>query len=347
MAEEITLLAHLVPRITNRIEDTATDALAFILNKSENCREALNALLRDGGFGLEPVVRFQTQVTYEDGSRPDMNGYDKAGAKRLLVESKFWATLLQGQASGYLDQLDGEGPGVLLFIAPESRLITLWAEIERQMRDAGKEIEPVDTQPNIRKARIADSDKSLTLVSWGQLLRRLSDAVGGDSQVVSDIQQLRGLAQQQDSEAFLPIRAEELAPSLSRRIRQINDLIDDVIRQGRREIGITTENLRRTPQREGYGRYFRFTGVPGGFYLGVNYWLWSTGADTPLWLWIDGNVPVDFDKLRDKYPSVAEYEGYGYYDVPLRLKVGVEYQAVLDDVIGQIKGIKESFKRDS
>ena len=208
MAEETTLLAHLVPRITNRIEDTATDALAFILNKSENCREAFNALLRDGGFGLEPVTRFQTQVTYEDGSRPDMNGYDKNGTKRLLVESKFWATLLQGQASGYLDQVNSEGPGVLLFIAPESRLITLWPEIERQMHDAGKNIESIESQSNIRKARIADSDKRLMLVSWDQLLRRLSDAVGGDSQVVSDIQQLGGLARRQDAEAFLPIRPE-------------------------------------------------------------------------------------------------------------------------------------------
>ena len=34
MVQESSLLAHLVPRLTNRGEDTATDALAFILNKS-------------------------------------------------------------------------------------------------------------------------------------------------------------------------------------------------------------------------------------------------------------------------------------------------------------------------
>ena len=32
MPQETTLLAHLVPRLTSRVEDTATDALAFILN---------------------------------------------------------------------------------------------------------------------------------------------------------------------------------------------------------------------------------------------------------------------------------------------------------------------------
>ena len=42
------MLAHLVPRLTNRVEDTATDALAIILNKSSACRDALDLLLREG-----------------------------------------------------------------------------------------------------------------------------------------------------------------------------------------------------------------------------------------------------------------------------------------------------------
>ena len=72
-------------------------------------------------------------MTYKDGSRPDMVGYDHSGAKRLLVKSKFWATPLEGQASGYFGQFEEPGPGVLLFIAPETRMETLWSEIRRQM----------------------------------------------------------------------------------------------------------------------------------------------------------------------------------------------------------------------
>ena len=93
MAQEPTLLAHLVPRLTSQVEDAATDALAFILNKSEACRVALDRFIWDGDRGPEPITRVETQVTYEDGSRPDMVGYDQSGSKRLLVESKFWATL--------------------------------------------------------------------------------------------------------------------------------------------------------------------------------------------------------------------------------------------------------------
>ena len=50
MAEATTLLAYLVPRLTNRVEDAATDSLAFILNKSAPCRRALDRLLQDGDF---------------------------------------------------------------------------------------------------------------------------------------------------------------------------------------------------------------------------------------------------------------------------------------------------------
>ena len=37
MATENTLLAHLMAKRTERGEDTATDALAFILKKSDAC----------------------------------------------------------------------------------------------------------------------------------------------------------------------------------------------------------------------------------------------------------------------------------------------------------------------
>ena len=81
MAEDTTLLAHLLPRLTGRLEDAATDSLAFILNKSAACRGALDSLLKDVDFNPEPIARVETQVTYEDGSRPDMVGYGRGGAK--------------------------------------------------------------------------------------------------------------------------------------------------------------------------------------------------------------------------------------------------------------------------
>ena len=345
MAEDITLLAYLVPRLTSRGEDTATDALAFILNKSDACRGALDRLLKSDGFNPEPISAVRTQVTYEDGSRPDMIGYDRSGAKRLLVESKFWASLLQGQASDYFQQLEDSGPGTLLFIAPDSRIDTLWAEIRRQMEsgDGAVQLELIESPERVRSAHVAGSDKRLMLVSWNLLLDRMASAVPNDSPVASDIQQLRGLARREDEDAFQPMRPEEFGLALPRRVRWLNHLVDDVVNaHGVPEGWMTTRRLLATPQREGYGRYFRFTDVPGSLFLCVNFYLWATSGDTPLWLWISGDVPVNVERLRERAPSLIEYEGWGTYDVPIHLKTGVEYDTVLDDVVSQVKAISNT-----
>ncbi len=346
MPEEATLLAYLVPRLTSRREDTATDGLAFILNKSTACRDALNLLLRDEHFALAPIVRVQTQVTYEDGSRPDLAGYDETGAKRVLVEAKFWATLLEGQASGYYGQLEEVGPGVLLFIAPDARFEVLWAEIRRQMESGedGVRIELVESTKGIRKARIVGLDKRVILVTWSRLLAHLAAAVPHDAPVASDIQQLNGLARREDDEAFQPIESQEFAPSVPRRIRWLNRLVDAVVDgRGVEQGWMTTTGLRATPQRHGYGRYFRFTDVPGELlFLCVNIRLWSTHGDTPLWLRIGWKTTVNIDKLRERVPTVAEGEDGWAYEIPIYLKTGVEYEDVLDDFVCQLHGIAEA-----
>ena len=95
MDNESSLLAYLVPRLTSRGEDTATDALAFILNKSEACPRALDSLLSEQDSSLAPITKYETQVTHEDGLRPDMVGYDSDGNTRLIVESNHPASVQQ------------------------------------------------------------------------------------------------------------------------------------------------------------------------------------------------------------------------------------------------------------
>ena len=356
MPQESTLLAYLVPRLTSSVEDTATEALAFILNKSPACRDALGLLLREGegAYHLDTLASFDTQVTYKDGSRPDMVGYDQGGGKRLLVESKFWATLLEGQASGYFDQLEDAGPSVLLFIAPTARLEILWGEIRRQMESGpdGVKLETVETSNQMHRARVMGpdyQDKRLMLASWPLLLDRLAAAVPPDSLVAADVRQLRGLAQREDDEAFQPIKTVEFSPSVPRRLQWLNRLIDDVVRsRGRQEGWMSTKGLIATPQRDGYGRYFRFRNdrgevIPGDLFLCVNYRLWATSGDTPLWLWIGSDVPISPVHLRDNVPSLAELGGSsGPYDVPIYLTPGAEYGRVLDNVVRQVKAIWET-----
>ena len=213
--------------VRKRGEDAATDSLAFILNKSAACRAALDRLLQGADFSPEPIARLETQVTHQDGSRPDMVGYGHSNAKRLIVESNFWASLQPGQASGYFRQLHELGPGVLLFIVPDSRIDTLWAEIRRQMeiREDSVQLEVMETAGRARRAKVVGTDKRLMLISWDQLLGSLAVAAADGTRIASDIQQLRGLARYQDEEAFQPIHPEEIGLALPRRIRGLNGVI--------------------------------------------------------------------------------------------------------------------------
>lgn len=336
MIDKTTLLAYL---LTDCGEDTATKALAFILNKDKECLRALNDLLRAGGVDLEPIEEVVTQRPEKDSSRPDMTGYDRDGRKRLLVEAKFSADLRQNQASGYFDHLDEKGPGVLLFIVPESKREILWKEVEDQMVKAEKEPERVETFEGNWRAHIVGSDKRLLLVGWDFLLRRMAGAVLGDFPVASDIWQLRGLARRQDYEDFQPIQMKELDISLPSRILLINQLIDYVIDRRYNELKITTDGYQAAPQKEGYGRYFRFIDVEEKSFIGVNFDLWATRRKTPLWLSIRKTVRVDLEKLEGEFPQM--WKDKNWYYIPIDLKTGVESQDVLDDVVRQIGKIRD------
>lgn len=343
------LLGYLVPWLTSRVEDTATEALAFILNRSEACRGALESLVvgeeRDFDFG--PITKLETQVSDGDGARPDLVGFDGEGLRRLVVESKFWAALREGQANSYFGQLDETRSGALLFVAPGTRIGTLWGEIERQMTDDSGPVvglECVETGDRIRRAMVEGSRSRLMLVSWDLLLERLAAVAGpGNSPVASDIQQLAGLVEDQDMDAFVPIQPGEFSPSLARRVRWINHLIDDAVdTRGVPEGWMSTTGLRATPQRAGYGRYLMFvndTGVrsPLSCFLCVSFDCWATMGDTPMWLWIGSTDQTMMRQLKDQ--SLTVFEDVDGLWTPLHLKAGVEYHRVLDDVVDQLHKI--------
>ena len=214
----------------------------------------------------------------------------------------------------------------------------------------GAELEAVETSEQMHRARVVGPDyqnKRLMLVGWPMLLDRLAANVPPDSLVAADIRQLRGLAQREDDEAFQPIKTAEFNPSLPRRLRWLNRLIDDVVDgHGRPQGWMSVGGLRAAAQRDGYGRYFRFKTdegklIPGDLFLCVNYRLWATSGDTPLWLWIGGDVPINSAHLRNNVPSLVELGGSGPYDVPIYLTPGAEFGRVLDDVVRQIKAVWE------
>lgn len=344
MTNTDTLLAFLVPKLTSQVENAATDALGHILNKSKPCRDALADLLNQGGLEAgATIAKVATQVAYRDRSRPDMAGYDEHGRLVMLVEAKFWAALSAGQASRYAEKFDHCDPAALLFIAPASRIETLWIEIRRQFNDAEVVLGPDTFGSDLRGARINEKPHIAILTSWRRLLGELAGRTG-DAAVVGDIAQLRGLTELQDSTAFLPVHAEEMSPSHGQRMMAYNDLINDIVGLGRREGWISTAGLKITPQNHGYGRYFKFVDpASASLWIGINHRLWAKSGDSPLWLrgeWLASEARMD---------AIAKKLGVrrdGLW-VPLHPKQGVEYREVLDDAKCKLKNVKRVIAADA
>lgn len=347
MSEEHSLLAYLVPRLTSGVEDAATDALAFILNRSALCRDALAEMVTDGEHRLKPLERASTQVTVDDGGRLDLVAYDADDLPRLIIESKFWAALLSSQASGYVRQLATDGqPATLLFVAPEIRRETLWPKIEGQFaqtddlqlaeshQDDRLRVADVTCVPSFARWRVA-------LTSWYALLNRLESA---DSSMVANIRQLRSLANAQDDKAFAPLHADDFNPAIPRRHLDFCRLLDDVIGRGWSEDWISVEGLRATAQRDGYVRFFQFCAEEGkckssaiALYFSADRWMRS--GTTPIWLrcW---HEPEQIALARQTQVEYEKDPG-GPVWVSLRLLTGVEYPDVLADVVAQVKRIRE------
>ena len=121
MSYETTLFAHIAPKFTDRIEDIAVEGLGHILSNSEAARSALEDTVLLGGANVGSLDRVQTQVTAEEGGRPDLVAFDDKGDKRVLIEAKLWAGLTPNQPNQYPVSCQGR-PAALLFIAPAKRI---------------------------------------------------------------------------------------------------------------------------------------------------------------------------------------------------------------------------------
>ncbi len=346
-ANRRTLLAQLAPLFGAQTENLAVEALGHILSGSEAARSALSELLQAGGARVGQVAHVRTQDAGEDGAKPDLAGSDKDGEDRVLIEAKFWAGLTANQPVGYLKRLEsGRQPSALLFVAPAQRLDSLWPELCRLSGSVADVALDSDAE-GLQSARIG-AGPYLMLTSWRSLLGRMAAkvAAAADSHTEIDIRQLRGLAEQQDKEAFLPLRQEELGPQLPRRVIDLTGIVDDAVGRVRRTEWFSTKRRNMVATATSYGIWLRFSRAEAVFgkfssYFGVSYGRWARDRDTPFWL-IFSNPPADLrrtlEQLRDR--NRLELIGTGKkLSIPIELPVGKERGEVLDALVAQLLAI--------
>ena len=322
------LLAHLAYRLSNQTELVATHSLAYILNRSEAAKPALGDLLRTGGANVGPVERVDAEVDGDNEGRVDLVAYNKLGEERVLIEAKFWAGLTDNQPGTYLDRLPKDDqPSVLLFVAPEHRLETLWPHL-RHLAEQEFTLEVGAHPENLRTARLAGGDRHLMLTSWRALLITMASRadIEGDGSARADIRQLNALCEQQDTDGFLPIRADEFSRQVPRRLRDLRKLIDDAVARACARGFANTDRVNVTPQVYGYGRYLRLgdkaKAVWAQGWLGVHsdYWL-SDGY--PLWILFNGG-DMGLSEI---------WNTLGYTHAWFELPTGKEYDEVLEAVV--------------
>ena len=345
-----TLLGHLALSFSEHPENLATRALGFILQRSANAQNAVARLLRQCGVIVPDGLVYRNQSVGDDDTIPDLVGVDEKGRECVIVEAKFWAGLTENQPCGYLKRLPQESPAALVFVAPARRAEPLWAELvgrcTQQIQQAGE-----TPMPGVKSARLAAQHR-LLLISWKTLLTFVAadlDAAG-DLGTASDVRQLDGLCDRMDSDAFLPVRPEEFAPEIPRRIRHLIQLVD-VAAQSAVAAGFASKktekgSLRRSARDGSYGTYMLFGDV--GVCLWISYKWWANLYPTPLWLEVFGKDWSNGGLLRGKLPDFEYavpprlfFSGGGNPLVPLTIPFGKEKDEVLKELVDQLRTIAE------
>ena len=341
------LLAHLAWMLSSRHEDVAVEALGYIL-KSATVRKVLEYLVKSGGTNTGEISSVRTQVGGEDGTRPDLVGFDENSNECLIIEAKFWAGLSGNQPTAYLKRLPSEK--ALLFVVPVSRIETLWAEL-RHLAGIYGSISIFMSSTEFKSATVSRADfgtKYLMLISWQDLLNHLENADNLD--MIDEIRQLQGFVNRIDESGFPPLRIEELGPEFPRRLRGLRQLVNDATNRSVERQYADIAGLRITPRYRGYGRYLRIAGA--GVWFGVDSVRWAKGSypDTPIWLIFEqwkADSSIRLDQTRKALESLEHSdpkECYGEVDevvVPIPLPVGIDYESVLESVVGRIKRIAE------
>ena len=343
MATRPTLLAHLAGAFSHQPETVATESLGHILSGSEVARGALRDVLLSVGTDIGPIARVRTEATGEEGERPDLVCLDRDGGERLLIEAKFWAGLTDHQPVTYLRRLPDHHQSALLVVAPSLRSETLWPELMRRVSQAEViELGDVGTERQVRWVVVGDR-RRLMLTSWRTLLDSLASAAeaAGDMGTANDVLQLQGLADRQDSDAFLPLRPEQLGLELPRLILHLVQLVDDVCSR----IFQTEWAARNRMQRRWEGGHWQYMNLGGlNAWFGLSFELWRDYRETPLWFgfqesaWRDHGEEIlsKLEPFRLKDPPEFD-EAYGV--IPIYVRAEAEYDDVLDDVVGQLEDI--------
>ncbi len=327
------LLSYIAVRHTVGMEDVATDALSFILNRSASAMTALSEFLGSDGKTL-PIASANTQEFLESsGAFPDMALRDSDDNLTAFVESKFWAQLTHNQPVTYWEALPTDRRTVLLFLVPQYRVEddSLWNVLVDRLKGIGHELGTPTRSKNVISAASKEDQRRLVLTSWEYLLQTLADRVeqAKEARAVFEIAELQALASAA-VEGKRDTQNDEFKLLLAEAVATL------------RESGWANTERRTVGQGFGfYGRYLRLAGAEA--WLGTVDEVAKQDPDKQLWLSFADSETVSADMARKRLASRAESRpgllSWMRVHVPIPLSQGADWETSLNAIVNELESI--------
>jgi hypothetical protein len=357
------LFGHLAFGFSSSPENLATEALCYILNRSNEANKAFVRFVSQANNALPSSLKFETQLqvsgnlsnmlaedkdsTSSGNFRPDIVGKDTTGKNIVIGEIKFWAALTSNQPVKYLKGFPDSS--VLVFIAPTKRLTLLLDELKRRCKAVGLEPQKKEDFDDEFKTLTFANYPILALTSWRKVINSILHAVetDGDTNTLSDIMQLQGLCDRMDETAFLPIQSEELTSDIGKRILQYCDLVDEVTERLVNSGVAVIKGLQKTSWGGATGRYMFIHGH--GCLLHFNSQLWRDFGGTPIWFQIQksgtgkswsfaSEAKTKLIKLELEEPSRLLHIEDRLY-VPISILTGVEKSDIIKSMLSRLQEV--------
>jgi hypothetical protein len=343
------VLSHIVQKqFSGEYENIATEALAYIVQANDRARGGLLKMLRGVKPDL-PNLSFQTQQS-EDNKRPDMWGLDN-GQPCVFIENKFWAGFTENQPVEYIKLLASyKKDGILLMVVPAVRQESAWREMLKRLTEATIGYE--DKKPTADIPRLVKTNLGplLAITSWSKLLQSVDDELADEPQARNDLTQLKALCETAESDAYIPISAEETSNQrLPALIYQLNNVARKAVECGVTDGFMNTKGLNVSCTIEKIGRYFRFNSKESTIilyaWIGVNFPLWFKHGITPLWLCFHGQEWGNAQAIQNIIEPCLESEGIftslenNIFNVSINIQPGEDFDYVVRDIVVQFRNI--------
>ncbi len=308
------ILAHIASDFISEYENVANSSIAYLLNNYDAARNALKILINNENI----PHYFITELATDNHGRPDVTGLDQDGNKIIIVEGKFWASLTENQPCGYLEEITDDG--CVLFLAPDKRIHSLKIEIAKRIKEC-------------------NDNGNVQIHSWTEFLDLIDqeNIKNFNESLASDLHQIKELCKKMDVEGMPPLSASDLDPMNGRLLSNFSDLIDECNFALRKWEHTDFKNLKTTPQKYGYGFYFRCFRF--GCFLGFDAKKWFLrNNQTPIWLSI---YEENWKKSLQISHYLSDFDPANSFDneYGIILNTGMDKEQLVTHIVDKVKEV--------